>query len=206
MIAAATLIPHTEGRIVPWANGLGTSREIILEPAGPRRDSPQWLWRLATTRIEADCPFSLCAGQDRIIVLLKGNGFELTHASARPQAIAAPFGATHFGGDWHTSCRLIDGPVEVLNVMAFRDRITCSIAQVSVGKETLAQLVTAATKAIYVLDGDVMARLAGEPELSLQTGGTVRLEIKAPRVMQLRARNGFAHLLLLETQGKPLPA
>lgn len=202
MMAAVTRIPHTEGRIVPWANGLGTSREIILEPAGPLQDSSQWLWRVATTRIKADCPFSLSPGLDRIIVLLKGNGFELSHASAPPQKVSAPFGSLHFGGDWHTSCRLIDGPVEVLNVMAFRDQVGCSIAQVSVGKEPLSQLVTGTTKAMYVLGGAVTARLAGGPELSLETGDTVRIEMEAPRAMQLRARNGIGHILLLDTRRK----
>ena len=86
----ATCIPRTEGRIIPWGNGLETSREIILEQTTPQQESPKLLWRLATTRIEADCPFSRYAGQDRIIVLLKGNGFELSHESANTQAVTAP--------------------------------------------------------------------------------------------------------------------
>jgi hypothetical protein len=94
----------------------------------------------------------------------------------------------------------------VLNVMACRDRIACSIALMNVGMQAPPYLVTGAMKAMYVLDGEVMARLEGEPELSLQTGDTVRLEIEAQRVMQLRARNGIAHLLLLDMQRKPLPA
>ena len=86
----ATVIPCTKGRIIPWGNGLGTSREIILELAPPQQaleqESPPLLWRLARTRHQADCPFSLYPAQDRIIVLLEGNGFELGPAeSAIPE-------------------------------------------------------------------------------------------------------------------------
>jgi uncharacterized protein len=204
-MTAAIRILHTEGRTVPWANGLGISRELILEQAASQEGLPQPLWRLATTRIGSDCPFSPCVGQDRIIVLLKGNGFELTHTSAKPQVVTDRFGTLHFNGDWGTSCRLLDGPVEVLNVMAWRKRITCSIEQLVVGEEPLSRRVTSASRAVFALDGVVSARLEGA-ELALEPGDALRLDIEAPGVVHLRAGSVPAHILFIETQRESFAA
>jgi len=193
----ATRISRCEGRNIPWANGLGTSREIFLAESESQQGAPTFLWRLATTRIERDCPFSAYPGQDRTIVMTRGNGFDLIHDSGKTQTVTAPFGAILFGGDWGTRCRLLDGPVEVLNLMASRRHITCSLTPVALRAERLVQEVYAGTKALYVLDGDVSARLEGDAEVTLEQGDTLRLALDAPSYLALRARESPADLLLL---------
>ena len=90
--------------------------------------------------------------------------------------------------------------------MTSRDQVSCSIACVTVRGEAFVQRVSTASKALYVLDGKLSARLDGEAELALQEGDTVHLEIDAPRVMQLRAWEATAHFLILEAQRKSLSA
>jgi environmental stress-induced protein Ves len=174
----ATVVRRTQARAVPWANGLGTSHEIARrdDPAGP--DGTILLWRLATTRIERDCPFSRLPGQDRTIVLLSGNGFELSWpaGSAGSLLARAPFDRLLVSGDEDTTCRLLDGPVEVLNLMVARGRAALGLATASLGASTGAVEIATATRAIHVLRGDVVITVEREAPVSLRPGDTACLE------------------------------
>ena len=59
-----------EGR---WRNGMGVSWDIASDPPG----AEDFGWRLALAQIDADVPFSLYPGVDRIFVLVEGNGLSL---------------------------------------------------------------------------------------------------------------------------------
>jgi environmental stress-induced protein Ves len=195
-------IPKSAGRIIPWANGLGTSREIILQQIAPPQDPPTLLWRLATTRIERDCPFSPLPAQDRTIVLLNGNGFELIHDAAKAQTVMAPLGELRFGGDWGTRCRLLDGPVEVLNLMAARNRVTCSLVPVALEATGSRYRITASTKALYVLRGEVSAQVKGDPAQIVQAGDALRFDADTPLHVELHATDSSAALVFLEVQSR----
>ena len=95
-----------------WANGGGWTTEIIAEPS-----SAQWSWRLSVADVAVDGPFSAFPGVDRTIALLRGAGFALTVGGRVEQIIDVPFRPFEFAGDAVTTCRLIDGPVQDLNLM-----------------------------------------------------------------------------------------
>lgn len=100
---------------MPWANGLGTTKEIVVFPT----DGP-WLWRLSLADVVAGGPFSILASVDRSLVVASGAGMLLTVGDQLPFAVR-----THehvaFPGDSATSAELIDGPVRDLNLMVRRD-------------------------------------------------------------------------------------
>ena len=107
--------PATSHRRMRWANGGGWTTEIIAEPS-----SDQWTWRLSVADVEVDGPFSPFPGVDRSIALLRGAGFALTIGERDENVIDTPFRPFDFPGDEITSCRLIDGAVQDLNLMSVR--------------------------------------------------------------------------------------
>jgi environmental stress-induced protein Ves len=103
---------HTRMR---WANGGGWTTEIIAEPS-----REHWEWRLSVAEVDTAGPFSVFPGVDRSIALLRGKGFALTVDDSDEHIIDTPFQSFDFAGDEPTSCRLIDGPVQDLNLMTTR--------------------------------------------------------------------------------------
>ena len=100
-----------------WANGGGLTTEIIAEPS-----STMWEWRLSVADVDAAGPFSVFPDVDRTIALLRGHGFTLSIAGdTEDVVISEPFQPFEFSGDEVTSCRLIDGAVQDLNLMTRRD-------------------------------------------------------------------------------------
>jgi environmental stress-induced protein Ves len=93
-----------------WRNG-GGIRWGILEPEG---------WELAFARIAHDGPFSDYAGQERTILLLQGRGFRLEFGDGTSLLVDRAHVPQRFDGGTPTVCRLLDGPCEVLNLMAVR--------------------------------------------------------------------------------------
>jgi environmental stress-induced protein Ves len=117
---------HTK---VPWKNGLGVSRTIATQPAGAGYDT--MLWQVGGTEIGKDCPFSEHEGLDRLFMVTEGAGVDLTSTNetgrtwtSRVQVGQAPYA---FRGGWKTTCRLLDGPVKVFNVIARRGKARASV-------------------------------------------------------------------------------
>lgn len=98
-----------------WANGGGWTTEIVAEPS-----TAHWTWRLSVANVDVDGPFSSFPGVDRTIALLRGAGFALKIGGRDEQVIDTPFRPFDFAGDEVTSCRLLNGSVHDLNLMADR--------------------------------------------------------------------------------------
>lgn len=120
-------------RAQPWKNGLGISYTIADHPHGAGFDVVKW--QVGHTDIGVDCPFSNLASLDRQFMVIEGKGVELTCVDEagkrtlnRVEPLMAPFA---FRGDWTTSCRLLDGPVKVFNVMTRRGNFSADLEFVS---------------------------------------------------------------------------
>jgi environmental stress-induced protein Ves len=148
-------------RAQPWKNGLGISHTIADFPQAAGFDAVQW--QVGYTGIGADCPFSDLPGLDRQFMVIEGAGVELTCTDESGKTSvnrivnnSTPFA---FRGDWRTSCRLLDGPVKVFNVMtrrgAFRAKVEVAAgldsASVAAGETLLA--VALPSLDAWILDG-----------------------------------------------------
>lgn len=111
-----------------WANGGGWTTEIVAEPSSDR-----WEWRLSVADVDAAGPFSPFPGIDRTIALLHGSGFALRVGDRAEQVIDTPFQPVQFSGDEATTCRLIDGPVQDINLMTARNATPRHLAFVHLG-------------------------------------------------------------------------
>lgn len=139
-----------EHRIVPWANGLGITADVFLWPAGVE----DWTWRLSLADVTDDVPFSRMVGIDRHIMVANGAGMGLTIDGAAEVRMDEQFGPLTFDGDVVTTCRLIDGPINDLNLMVRRGRAVGSLRSVRLAPgSTLAT--EADDVAVVVLAGSV---------------------------------------------------
>lgn len=95
-----------------WRNGAGDTRELLAWPHV--RD---WALRVSVAEIDADGPFSTFAGTERWIAVLAGQGIRFFEwEQRRGDELLA------FDGALAPACELIQGPVQVLNLMHRRGR------------------------------------------------------------------------------------
>ena len=131
-----------------WANGAGTTHEIIAKP-----DPEAWQWRLSLAEVHEDGPFSALPGVDRALVVASGHGMTLRIGSAT--TTLARFEGIEFSGDDQTTAELEDGMVCDLNLMVRRNsargrpvlRVQTIAPRARIGPGT--------ALAIVVLDGSV---------------------------------------------------
>ena len=121
-MADLTPLPRSGFREMPWANGLGTTREIAIDPE-PGAGGAPFRWRLSMADLAGPGPFSELAGVDRILVLLAGDGVVL-HVAGRAPAPLGRHGLIAFPGDVATHLEMPPGPGRDLNLMWDRDRAT----------------------------------------------------------------------------------
>jgi len=110
---------------IPWKNGRGVTRRVAVFPAEAGYQALDW--HVSRTAIGHDTPFSQLTGLDRQLLLVSGAGLILrlrseTDHVALERRIDRPLEPFAFRGDWDVDCAVVDGPVEVLNVMTRRGR------------------------------------------------------------------------------------
>lgn len=115
-----TIIPFAELKAVPWKNGLGITREIVVEPAGATMDD--FLWRVSIADVDTASPFSAFPGIDRIIVLLEGDGFTMTLDGEREHALTTPCAPFAFAGEAQVDVTLAGGATRDFNLMVRRGK------------------------------------------------------------------------------------
>ncbi len=114
-------------RLIPWGNGGGESRELLAGPG----------WRISTTWIERDCAFSHYPGKRRRIALMQGAGFRLEFVGQPGIAVAEPGESAEFLGAWNTTCHLVAGRVEVLNLILEDSLLPPTLGSVGEGEARL---------------------------------------------------------------------
>ncbi len=100
-----------------WKNGQGETRHIIQAHINQNTS-----YRISQATIHHNGQFSDFSGQQRTLVLLKGMGVSLKHKTQRGYDVVhelkSPLSVARFNGGDETSATLLDGSVEVLNIMA----------------------------------------------------------------------------------------
>jgi environmental stress-induced protein Ves len=134
----------------PWPNGGGTTREL-LRPADRS-------WRISLAEIVSDGPFSVFAGQHRLLTVVDGPVLSLdvdgeTHV-VEPQR---PFA---FAGDAEVVASVPEGPVRALNVIADPD-VTAHVTVLELGRSSALPL--ADDQAAYVVQGADQGSLVAGP-------------------------------------------
>jgi environmental stress-induced protein Ves len=144
------LVGPADRRVVPWANGRGTTAVVVRVP-----DTDDWAWRVSLADVVEDGPFSTLPGVDRWIAVARGGRMAL-QAGAPDGFMSTVLDETHgavpFSGDGDTSCRVLDGPLVDVNLMLRRGRATGELA---VHELDAGERWSWAVRAVVVLSGRV---------------------------------------------------
>ena len=144
---AARVVRRDEVQPQPWANGGGSTRELLSAEDGS--------WRVSLADIEQDGPFSSFPGRRRLLTVVDGvvlalvvDGVEHVVEPRRPFA---------FDGAAEVSASLHEGPVRALNVIVDPAVVSPHVTVLELGRGSM--LPIAADQAALVLQG--RAQVAG---------------------------------------------
>jgi environmental stress-induced protein Ves len=112
------LIRASQCRVMPWKNGGGTTTEIAVHPLGASLDA--FDWRISMAHVGTDGPFSAFPGIDRTLSVLAGNGIKLAFGDGETAELRRASSPYSFAADREVEGKLLDGPIDDLNVMTRR--------------------------------------------------------------------------------------
>ena len=153
------LIRHRDLVRTPGRNGGGTTAEVAAAPNGAGIEA--FDWRISMADVGADGPFSTFPGIDRTLVLIEGQGIELTvNQTTHRLDAASPLFC--FTGEALTTARLTAGPIRDLNVMTRRGRFAHEVRVMAEGTADLSSS-PASVIAFAALSGRVRIVVDDEP-------------------------------------------
>ncbi len=121
-------------RHTPWKNGGGVTIDIA-ESLRPGFAPGSWegsVWRFGRTAIVTPGPFSDLSGFDRRQVLVSGSGLVLETQGGEID-VRQPFKPVRFTGETRIVTRLEAGPVEVVNLLSDRLRVSTDLTCLAAG-------------------------------------------------------------------------
>lgn len=143
---------------MPWKNGGGETREILVSPAGASLDTLDWRISLAT--IASDGPFSAFSGIERTLCVIRGAGIYLQVANATPALLLENSPPYSFAGEAAASSTLVAGTTVDLNVMTRRGRFRHAVRRLSVEAQLQLQA-TATTTIVFCQNGSLQCEATG---------------------------------------------
>jgi environmental stress-induced protein Ves len=123
------IIRASNYRVMPWKNGGGSTTEIAVFPAEASLDTFEW--RISMAHVGTDGPFSSFPGIDRTLAVLAGGGIVLASDEAGDVTLDRDTAPHSFPGERAIAGRLINGPIDDLNVMTRRSRWTHAVERLS---------------------------------------------------------------------------
>jgi uncharacterized protein len=108
----------------PWKNGGGVTTDIAFDDD---------VWRFSRTPITVAGPFSDYTGFDRMQVVVAGSGLVLQTPAGEIDE-RQPFRPVRFAGETPIASRLESGPVEVVNLLGDRSRVSVDLAVLEAGR------------------------------------------------------------------------
>jgi len=157
-----TFLPAA-GRVAsPWKNGGGTTCEIACFPEGAGLSD--FDWRVSIAEVASDGPFSHFPGIDRTLCILAGTGIFLD-VGGRLQKLTPRSMPFRFSGDAASSARLLDGPINDLNVMSRRGICEHRVLRLGGGEGRAAEITAALSLCLWAGPEGEMRTPAGAVRL-----------------------------------------
>jgi len=181
-------------RAMPWKNGGGTTRELVVMP--PQADLQDFIWRASLADVASDGPFSRFDGIDRILVLLEGAGMTLTFDQQLDVALSQPFQSISFAGEREVSAQLHAGPTRDLNLMIRRERARGSVQTVR-GPSVFGCDPDVA--ALFCATGTAALHYQTHPAGTLQAGDLLQIDANEAGAWHAEAGDGTVLIVLRVT-------
>jgi len=161
----------------PWRNGGGTTRELWLWPEQARFEALDFELRIARARVASDGPFSDFAGFERHLVVLSGEGLELTHGEPPVRARLRPLEPYRFDGGEPASARLVRGPIEDLNVLVRHGAAEVELELLRLGTRRARVPLERGQAFVHLAAGSAQARVTGEEQpFELEPGDSLWID------------------------------
>jgi environmental stress-induced protein Ves len=167
-------------RHTPWKNGGGVTIDVA-EALLPGFAPGSWegmVWRFGRTAIVTPGPFSDLGGFDRAQVLVSGQGLVL-ETPAGEIDVRQPFKPVRFAGETAITSRLEAGPVEVVNLLGDRSRVSielsCLAAGATVSRPAGIHIVYAATMQCELAVNGNVCEIAGGHALRIDAGESLTI-------------------------------
>jgi environmental stress-induced protein Ves len=171
-IQITTLDPASY-RQMPWKNGGGVTIDIAVTML-PGFAPGSWegiVWRFSRTAIVTPAPFSDLSGYDRQLALVAGQGLVLGTAVGEID-VRQPFRPVRFAGETSIVSRLEAGPVEVVNLIGDRSRVSIDLSCLSGGATNTCP---AGVHIIYAATSACELSIAGQP-CEIANGHAMRVD------------------------------
>jgi environmental stress-induced protein Ves len=153
-----------DAREVPWKNGRGVTRELAIWPEDASFERGTFEWRISTSAVDEDAPFSKFAGFERLLVVTRGDGVLLEHGDEAPRARVRPLEPYRFSGEWPTTCALVRGPIADFNVIWSASTWRAEVDASRLGRRRRLETIGPGHALAHVVAGGVTARVSGEEE------------------------------------------
>ena len=124
---------------IPWKNGGGVTRDVLISPANANLDA--FDWRISIAEIARDGAFSQFPGIDRKLAVLDGK-VALTVEGRAPVTADMHGPVLDFPGEAAVDGHPIDGRSTDLNVMTWRGRYVSRMARLSAARPKIGAHVT----------------------------------------------------------------
>lgn len=164
---------------MPWKNGGGVTIDIAVTML-PGFEPGSWegiIWRFSRTAIVTPGAFSDLSGFDRELALISGHGLVLRTPVGEID-VRQPFKPVRFAGETSIVSRLEAGPVEVVNLIGDRSRVSIDLFCLSDGAT---KTCPAGVHIIYAAATSCELTIDGKP-----------YEIAAGHAMRIDAGTNFA--------------
>ena len=158
---------------MPWKNGGGVTIDIAVAML-PGFAPGSWegiVWRFSRTAIVTPGAFSDLSGYDRELALISGEGLVLGTPVGEID-VRRPFRPVRFAGETSIVSRLEAGPVEVVNLIGDRARVSIDLSCLS-GATTKA--CPAGVHIIYAATSSCELSIDGKP-CEIAAGHALRIE------------------------------
>jgi uncharacterized protein len=119
-----TILKPSTYKSTPWKNGQGATLELAINDGG-RLDN--FDWRISIASVNQNGPFSDFSDYQRNLILIKGNGILLEHASGTVDMLERTLQKAEFDGGVPTQGKLINGPIKDLNIMCHKARYKATV-------------------------------------------------------------------------------
>ncbi len=154
----------------PWKNGKGETIELAVNDGG---DVNGFDWRLSMATVSEDGAFSDFSGYWRNLVLIEGQGIDLTHDDEYTDSLRELLEFTTFDGGSKTIGKLTDGTIKDFNVMVKQGLY---IPQVSTFHELDSLLLDESVlNFVYAIDGGEITLHLGDFQKDMPLGALVKI-------------------------------
>ena len=160
-------------RHMPWKNGGGVTVDIAVAML-PGFAAGSWegiVWRFSRTAIVTPGAFSDLSGYDRELALVSGAGLVL-ETTAGEIDVRQPFKPVRFAGETSIISRLEAGPVEVVNLIGDRTRVSIDLSCLADGAEIA---YPAGVHIVYAATGSCELSINGET-CAVAAGHAMRID------------------------------